>query len=47
MTDKPTATFEGLLRRYPAFRELGDAVFAGLHQLPVLFIAPSGRSCPS
>ena len=24
MTDKPTATFEGLLRRYPAFRELGD-----------------------
>ena len=24
MTDQPTATFEGLLRRYPAFRELGD-----------------------
>ena len=24
MKEQPTATFEGLLRRYPAFRELGD-----------------------
>ena len=24
MNEQPTATFEGLLRRYPAFRELGD-----------------------
>ena len=24
MNDQPTATFEGLLRRYPAFSELGD-----------------------
>ena len=24
MSEQPTATFEGLLRRYPAFRELGD-----------------------
>ena len=24
MTEQPTATFEGLLRRFPAFREIGD-----------------------
>ena len=24
MSEQPTATFEGLLRRYPAFSELGD-----------------------
>ena len=24
MTEQPIATFEGLLRRYPAFHDLGD-----------------------
>ena len=39
MTEQPTATFEGLLRRFPAFREIGDERLAGLLLVHVHFTA--------
>ena len=44
MSEQPTATFEGLLRRYPAFRELGDDRLKWLAPAHVPFIARLAKS---
>ena len=42
MSEQPTATFEGLLRRYSAFREIGDERLKCEKRLPCPAISLHG-----